>query len=107
MTGLSPIGSHAVGGQLAEPLLRRPLVAWTPSTGATKYDVEWSRTSNPWHAAGQMQTRGDVGVLPLTPGTWYYRVRGINPWLPKNARLRWSGPMRVQIATPTFSVAGG
>jgi hypothetical protein len=84
-----------------------PLVAWTPSTGATKYDVEWSRHRYPWHKAGSIQTPATSVVLPLKPGTWYYRVRGINPWLPGNKNLRWSGSVRVKIAAPTFSVRGG
>ena len=83
-----------------------PLVAWTPSTGATAYDVEWSRTSYPWRKAGSLQTPATSAMLPLKPGTWFYRVRGINPMLPGSKKLRWSGPMRVQIAKPTFSVVG-
>ena len=107
MTGLSPSGRVLSASGARSSFYGAPLVAWTPSSGATKYDLEWSRTSNPWQAAGQMRTAATSAVLPLKPGTWYYRVRGLNPWLPKNARLRWSGPMRVQIAPPTFSVAGG
>jgi hypothetical protein len=107
VTGLSPAGRMVSAVNSHSRFYGAPLVAWTPSTGATKYDVEWSRTSNPWHAAGRKQTPATSLVLPLTPGTWYYRVRGLNPWLPKNASLRWSGPMRVQIAPPTFSVSGG
>ncbi len=56
-----------------------PLIAWTPSTGAATYDVEWSKTSYPWQKAGALQTPATSALLPLKPGTWYYRVRGNNP----------------------------
>jgi hypothetical protein len=107
VTGLTPAGRMLSAANSQSRFYGAPLVAWSPASGAVKYDVEWSRTSNPWHTAGHMQTAATSAVLPLTPGTWYYRVRGLDPWLPKNVKLRWSGPMRVQIAPPTFSVAGG
>ena len=107
VTGLTPGGRTLTAVNSKSRFYGPPLVAWRPSSGATRYDVEWSKTSNPWHATGTIRTAATSAVLPLTPGTWYYRVRGLNPWLPKNARLRWSGPMRVQIAPPTFTVAGG
>jgi len=107
VTGLSPSGRLLSAAGSKSSFYGVPLVAWTPSTGATAYDVEWSRTSYPWHVAGHLQTPATSALLRLAPGTWYYRVRGINPWLPGNKKLRWSGPMRVQIAKPTFSVSGG
>ena len=107
-TGLSPSGRLLSARSSQSSFYGVPLVAWTPvDRRPRKYDVEWSQTSNPWRAAGQMQTPATSALLPLTPGTWYYRVRGINPWLPGNKKLRWSGPVRVQIAKPTFSVSGG
>jgi hypothetical protein len=107
VTGLSPSGRllSASGSQRA--FYGVPLVAWTPSTGATKYDVEWSRTAYPWQKAGSMTTPATSALLPLKPGTWYYRVRGIDPWLPGNHMLTWSSAVRIHIARPTFSVRGG
>jgi hypothetical protein len=107
VTGLSPSGRLLSAASSKSSFYGVPLVAWTPSTGATTYDVEWSRSSYPWQKAGSLQTPATSALLPLKAGTWYYRVRGINPWLPGNKKLRWSGPMRVQIATPTFSVVKG
>src|SRR3954454_3589915 len=108
VTGLSPAGRMLSALNSGTRFYGAPLIAWGPSSGATKYDLEWSRTSYPWHAAGHLQTAATSALLTkLAPGTWYYRVRGIDPWLPTNATLRWSGPMRVQIAPPTFSVSGG
>ena len=106
VTGLSPSGRLLSATSPQSSFYGVPLVAWTPSTGATAYDVEWSRTSYPWRKAGSLQTPATSAMLPLKPGTWFYRVRGINPMLPGSKKLRWSGPMRVQIAKPTFSVVG-
>jgi hypothetical protein len=107
VTGLSPSGRLLSAASSRSSFYGLPLVAWTPSTGATAYDVEWSRTNYPWRKAGSLQTPATSALLPLTPGTWYYRVRGIDPWLPGNTKLAWSGPVRVHIARPTFSVHGG
>ena len=36
-------------------------------------------------------------MLPVTSGTWYYRVRGINESLPGNQKMTWSDNSRVTI----------
>jgi hypothetical protein len=46
-------------------------------------------------------------VLPLRPGTWYYRVRGVDESIPGNQNMQWSGVARVRIAEPTFAVVKG
>ena len=84
-----------------------PAVAWKPASGAVSYDVEWSRTSYPWRPAGHQRTYSTSAMLPLSPGIWWYRVRGINPYLAGNTKLAWSTPLHVEIAKPTFSVSGG
>jgi hypothetical protein len=44
-------------------------------------------------------------VLPLTPGTWYYRVRGFNYSLPTNAQqMSWSNAAKIVVAKPQFKV---
>jgi hypothetical protein len=43
-------------------------------------------------------------VLPLEPGTWFYRVRGVNDTIPGNPNMQWSGLAKIQIAKPTFAV---
>jgi hypothetical protein len=93
-----------------------PLVAWTPALGATAYEVQWSKTRSPFTpqpdpqnggAHGTM-TLGTATVLPLTPGTWYYRVRGFNYSLPSNAQqMSWSNPAKIVVAKPQFKVVGG
>ena len=46
-------------------------------------------------------------VLPLGPCTWYYRVRGLNAFIPGTRPLMsWSAPTKVVVARPTFRVVG-
>ncbi len=43
--------------------------------------------------------------LPLTPGTWYYRVRGYDFSLPTGAQtMSWSDPQQIVATRPTFAV---
>ena len=74
---------------------------------AAAYDVEWSNKPYPWRAVGQIRTPATSAMLPVTSGTWYYRVRGINASLPGQPEDTWSDKVRIQIAKPTFSVSGG
>ena len=44
----------------------------------------------------------------LSPGTWYYRVRGIDPYIPGPVKqMAWSSPVQFTVARPTFSVVRG
>lgn len=114
-TGLSPRGK-LISATGKSPFYGRPLVAWTPALGASVYEVQWSRTASPFrpqpdpenaNAHGTL-TLGTSTVLPLTPGTWYYRVRGFNYSLPTNAQqMSWSSPARIVVAKPRFKVVGG
>ena len=83
-----------------------PLVTWDAAPAAAAYDVEWSRKPDRWHAAGHIKTPATSALLPLTGGTWWYRVRGINPSLPGNTKMTWSRKVRIQIAKPTYRVVG-
>jgi hypothetical protein len=86
-----------------------PLIAWQPALGAQLYDVEVSRTTYPWKATIQQQTHATSLLLPLTKnqvGTWYYRVRGVNPNLPDKAQtMTWSKPVPIRITGDVFAVA--
>jgi hypothetical protein len=114
-TGLSSKG-RLVSARRTSAFYGGPLVAWTPALAATSYEVQWSKTrypfkpeSNPANgdAPGTL-TLGTAAILPLTPGTWYYRVRGFNYSLPTNAQqMSWSDPARIVVAKPTFTVVGG
>ena len=106
-TGLSPSGRLHSASSRRSSFYGAALVTWTPATGATSYDIEWSRTRYPWKAAGRHSTPATSAMLPLRAGTWWYRVRGINPYLPGNQKMSWSNPVRLRIASPTFRVVGG
>jgi hypothetical protein len=93
-----------------------PLVAWTPAFGAYAYEVQWSKTRYPFkpqpdpengNALGTM-TAGTSAVLPLSPGTWYYRVRGFDFSLRTGSQqMSWSDPARIVVAKPRFRIVGG
>jgi hypothetical protein len=106
-TGLSPGGRLLSAASGVRQFYGPPLVTWEPAPAAVAYDVEWSRSSYPWRAAGSRRTPATSVLLPLTPGTWWYRVRGINESLPGNQKMSWSKHVRIQIKSPTFSVVGG
>jgi hypothetical protein len=44
----------------------------------------------------------------LAPGTWYYRVRGIDPYVPGPIKqMAWSTAVQITIAKPKFLVQSG
>ena len=105
--GLSTTGRLLMGATRSTSFYGPPLVTWEPAPAAVAYDVEWSNKPYPWRAVGQIRTPATSAMLPVTSGTWYYRVRGINESLPGNQKMTWSDKVRIQIAKPTFSVSGG
>jgi len=103
-TGLSPTGQLMSAVQKAT-FYGRPLIAWAPALSADTYEVEWSKSAYPFTAAGSMMTSATSAILPLSVGTWYYRVRGFDYNLPSGAQmLSWSDTEQVVIAPPTFKV---
>lgn len=87
-----------------------PLITWRPALGAISYQVQLSRKLYPWNAARTTRAVVPSAVLPLTKrdvGTWYYRVRGVNPDLPQAAQaMAWSKPVAVRITGDQFVVLG-
>jgi hypothetical protein len=50
-------------------------------------------------------TKATSYVLPLTAGTWYYRVRGFDFSLPSGSQqMSWSEPAKLVVARPTFRI---
>src|SRR5207237_545557 len=113
-SGLSPAGRLIAAVSGRPTFYGTPLVAWQPAVGADEYQVQWSKTKYPWNPVGQRYTYGTSSVLDqvgsgkrvsLDPGTWYYRVRGLDFSLPGTARaMSWSDPVGFNVARPTFKV---
>jgi hypothetical protein len=113
-SGLSPKGL-LTSGTNSQAFYGPPLVAWTPALGATVYEVQWSKKPYPFKAEPNPQNQNALGtivlgtstVLPLKPGTWYYRVRGFNYSAPTGAQqMSWSDPAKIVVAKPKFRVIG-
>jgi len=104
-SGLSPRGRLTAAATSKPSFYGTPLVAWVPALGADQYQVQWSKTSYPWRKEGEKLTYATSALLPLEPGSWFYRVRGINFSLPGTARaMTWSKPVGLSVSRPTFTV---
>ena len=66
------------------------------------YEVQWSPTLYPWRPAGTKATFSTATVLNLKPGHWYYKVRGLNAGALRIPFMRWSAPVQLTVARPTF-----
>ena len=104
VSGLTPGGRllSAAGGKKRPFVYSTPLVAWLPALGATAYEVQWSRTRYPWRAQGSKTTYSTSAVLDLAPGSWFFRVRGLNQLQARKPEMSWSAPVRLKVAKPTF-----
>ncbi|HEY8316673.1 MAG TPA: hypothetical protein VIG35_07400, partial [Gaiellaceae bacterium] len=110
-TGLSSTG-RLTSAANTSAFYGQPLVAWTPAFNADIYEVQYSKTAYPFKA--EIDPRSKVqgyltfstsDVLPLAPGTWYYRVRGIDYNLPTGVQqMSWSDPEKLVVAKPKFKV---
>lgn len=102
-SGLSPSGRLIAASGNQVRFYGKPLVAWKPAVGADTYEVEWSRTRYPWRASGRASVDGTATTLPLRPGAWWYRIRGIDSALPAGHQfMTWSPPLALSVAKPTF-----
>jgi hypothetical protein len=105
-SGLSPNGRLTSASRPAPSFYGAPLVAWEPALGANEYEIQWSRTAYPWKRAGTITTPSTSALLPVTSGTWFYRVRGLNYSLPRKPEMAWSAPVGIRSAKPVFAVVG-
>lgn len=111
-SGLSPTGRLISAATKSPRFYGVPHVAWTPALGATAYEVQWSKRRYPFRVeadprtgAKGLLTLSTSALLPLKPGTWWYRVRGLNYSLPSGAQqMSWSPATRVNVAKPRFTV---
>jgi hypothetical protein len=77
--------------------------------------VQWSKKAYPFTAqldpvtAGYGRLTGGTSmILPLAPGTWYYRVRGFDYNLPTGAQaMAWSQPEKIVVARPKYRISSG
>jgi hypothetical protein len=105
VSGLSTTGRLFTANRARPSVYGAPLVAWKPALGADRYEVQWSRSAYPWTKAGSLETPSTSATLPLTPGRWHYRVRGISLALPAGGRqMSWSDAVALRVAKPTFRV---
>jgi hypothetical protein len=107
VSGLSSDGK-LVAASSSTQFYGKPLVAWEPALRAEKYEIEWSQSDSPFVATGNLLTTQTAAVLPLSAGTWYYRIRGFDYNLPTGAQqMAWSPPQKLVLAKPQFKVVIG
>jgi hypothetical protein len=105
ISGLTSSGRVRPAGSSQPSFFGRVVVAWKPAPGAKKYELQWSRTKNPWNRAGRIVTPATAAQLNLADGVWYYRVRGIDTSIPSAAQgMTWSAPQYLRIRPRTFVV---
>jgi hypothetical protein len=105
VSGLSTNGRLFTATRARPSVYGSPLVAWKPALGADRYEVQWSKKAYPWTKVGTLETPSTSANLPLTPGRWHYRVRGISLALPAGGRqMSWSDPVAIRVAKPIFRV---
>ena len=107
VSGLTPSGRLLAQASRRPVVYSTPLIAWRPVVGATKYEVQWSRVNYPWRKRGSTSTYATTTVLKLSPGLWYYRVRGLNAAQVGTPAMTWSAPVAVRVVRPTFTISGG
>jgi len=108
VTGLSVAGKMTSAAASRSPRVygSSTLVTWTPALGADEYEVQWSHARYPFTKVGGSITSTTSAALSLKPGSWYYRVRGINTGLPSGVQgMAWSSVRKIRIAKPTFRVS--
>jgi hypothetical protein len=104
-SGLSPEGKLVAAAGARPRFYGQPLVAWQPAAGADQYEVQWSPKLYPWKTAGTQFTWGTSLTLPLSSGTWYYRVRGLDFLMAgSKPQMSWSDPVRLVVTKPRFRV---
>jgi hypothetical protein len=105
VSGLTPDGRLLASGGRRPVVYSTPLVAWRPLVGATGYEVQWSKSKYPWRPRGRLTTFSTSALLKLSPGLWYYRVRGLNSAQVGVSAMTWSDPVAVKVARPTFRIS--
>ena len=104
-SGLSPNGGLVAASSSRPRFYGAPLVAWQPTVSTDQYEVQWSHTKYPWRTVGNKFTWGTSVTLPLSPGSWYYRVRGLDYLMTgSKPQLTWSDPVKLVVTKPRYRV---
>jgi hypothetical protein len=104
-SGLSPKGKLVAAAQPSPKFYGAPLVAWQPIASADEYEIQVSRTKYPWRTRGSLVTPATSAMLHLTPGTWYYRVRGLDSLMTgSHPELSWSAAVKIVFTKPRFKI---
>ena len=105
VSGLSPNGTLVAAKTKSPKFYGAPLAAWQPALATGSYEIQWSHTRYPWNTVGSKLTPSTAMSLPLAPGTWYYRVRGLDSLLVgTKTGLSWSDPVRLVVTKPRFKI---
>ena len=104
LSGMTPKGRLLAAARRSPSVYGSAVIAWRPAVAALQYEVQWSRTNYPWNAVGSKTTFATSAVLDLSPGRWFYRVRGLNPDRIGKPQMTWSAPVAVRVASPTFTI---
>jgi hypothetical protein len=105
VSGLTPSGRLLSSAGRRPVVYSTPLVAWKPLVGATGYEVQWSKSKYPWRPRGKLTTFSTSALLKLSPGLWYYRVRGLDSAQVGVSAMTWSDEVAVRVARPTFRIS--
>ena len=104
-SGLSPSGKLVAAVHASPKFYGTPLVAWQPIASADEYEIQVSRTKYPWRTRGKLVTPATSAMLHLTPGTWYYRVRGLDSLMTgSHPELSWSAAVKIVFTKPRFKI---
>jgi hypothetical protein len=104
VSGQNGHGRITAATATAKSFFGKVLVAWKPAPGARTYEIQWNKRPSRWSSATSATTAATSTLLDLTPGTWYYRVRGHDPSLAGPTGMTWSDPVEITILPRTFTV---
>jgi hypothetical protein len=106
VSGLDSSGRVRPASRNRPSFFGRVVIAWQPAPGAKKYEIQWSRTKNPWKRAGRIVAPATAAQLNLASGVWHYRVRGLDPSIPSLRQgMTWSDPQYLRIRPRTFVIS--
>jgi hypothetical protein len=107
VTSLSLAGKMRSAAANSSPSIygNTPLVTWTPALNAEEFELQWARKGGSFTSTNSFVTPATSATLPLTPGVWYYRVRGINLDGESTKAMAWSSVRKLRITKPTFRIS--